>query len=298
MGRRGVSAGVALAACLLVSVATASAAGARKIDVHPGKRAIQKAINHAKNGDRLRLHKGHYRGGIVIDKKLTLRFSGPKGNAVIDGRCKTGRTIEVAHAGVVLRGLNVVGAAEGFGAFPSEIYWEGIPSGKAEGVFVKNTCDAEYGFNVFQSGHLTLTGNKAKGFTDAGIYIGGITNTGTGALRVDNNESRRNNRGIIVEDSAGGRVEVTDNDTDRNTLAGDGSPDGIFLTNSDGVLIERNFAGENGASGIHLNSSSDDNSLVENSAINNAGPGILNEGTGNCGSDNLGSVAGNPLVPC
>jgi parallel beta-helix repeat protein len=292
-------AGIVLVGCVLLAAWVAPAAIARKINVHPGKNAFTKAINRASNGDTLRIFEGRYRGGVEIDKKLTLRAVGPNGRPLIDGRCLANKAITVTHPGVVLRGLKVVGAATGFGSFPSEIYYEGVSTGRVEDVRVGDTCgDVEYGINVFQSGHLKIVGNRTTGFTDAGVYIGGITDTGTGALRVDNNESRRNNRGIIVEDSAGGRVEITENDADHNALTGEGSPDGIFLTNSDGVLIQKNFAGQNGASGIHLNSTSDGNSLVDNSAIGNPGPGILNEGTGNCGSGNLGSVAGNPLVPC
>src|SRR5262249_62027668 len=109
------------AAIALVAMAAiaASPASARKINVHPGKRAIQKALGRAHSGDTLRLHKGHYRGGLKIQKKIKLVGAGKK-RPVIDGRCEVNDTIRVEKAGVLLDHLKVVGADKGHGQFPSD----------------------------------------------------------------------------------------------------------------------------------------------------------------------------------
>lgn len=269
---------------------------ARKINVHPGKDAIQKAIDRASDGDKLRIHKGRYRGSVDVTKRVKLVGAGGK-RPVLDGRCRTNATLTVAESGVVLKGLKVVGATEGFGPFPSEVLYTGIPGGRAEELLVKDSCDAEYGINVFQSGHLTLTDNNAKGFSDAGYYIGGITDTGGEPLRVEKSEAEGNNRGVIVEDSAGGDIRIEKNALQGNTAPGDNAPAGIFLTNSDGVLIQENAVRSNGI-GIHLNPTSDGNSLIRNAAEGQT-PDLLNEGSGNCGSENaFASSSGNPLLPC
>lgn len=298
MTPRGACAGFALAACALAALAFAPLALARKVNVHPGKNAIPKAMKRAHAGDTLKIHKGTYRGGFAVRKELKLVGSA-KHLPVIDGRCATNRTITVAHDGVTLDRLEVVGADEGFGQFPSEVYYEGIGDGRSGNLVVRDTCDAEYGINVFQSGNLEIENNTASGFSDAGIYIGAITDTHGGVLRVSTNTSTGNNRGIIVEDSAGGEISIQLNLTKDNTLPGDGAPDGIFLTNSDGVRIDGNTATGNGVSGIHLNPTSDNNVLRVNTAIGQP-MDLFNEGSGNCAAtgNTFGTTAGNPLPSC
>jgi parallel beta-helix repeat protein len=295
-------AGIVLVGCVLLAAWAAPTAMARKINVHPGKNAIPRAIDEADSGDTLRVHRGHYDGGFEVTKPVKLVGVGKK-RPVIDGRCQVNTTITVGVRGVALKRLKVTGADEGFGSFPSEVFFGGIQKGQARSLVLEDTCDAEYGINVFQSGHLEIKNNTATGFSDAGIYIGAITQTGpSGVLNVARNDSHGNNRGIIVEDSGGNAViAIGRNKTDRNALPGEGSPDGIFLTNSDTVQLTHNSADNNGGSGIHLNSTSDDNLVENNSAHQNGGPDLLNEGTGNCFdfNDNVfGTTAGNPLVPC
>jgi parallel beta-helix repeat protein len=271
-------------------------AQARKLNVHPGKKAIPRAIKRAHSGDKLRIHKGRYRGGFEVTKRLKLVGVG-KTPPVIDGRCKTNRTLTVAHGRVVLDGLEVVGADGSAGEFSSEVFYQGIRSGRAEDLLLEDTCDAEYGINVFASGHLKLTGNAAEGFSDAGFYIGGITDTQGKPLLVQNSAAQGNNRGVIVEDSAGGDVRIEHNALQNNTAPGENAPSGIFLTNSDGVLIEENALQNNGI-GIHLNPTSDANRLIMNAAQGQA-PDLLNEGAGNCGSGNaFVTTAGLPLAVC
>ena len=58
------------------------------------------------------------------------------------------------------------------------------PSGRISDSLLRDTCDAEYGVNVFDSGRSTVVGNRTRGFSDAGFYVGGIRSTGSGVLRV------------------------------------------------------------------------------------------------------------------
>src|SRR5216117_1972298 len=190
----------------------------RVFQVHPGQ--LHGALLAATDGDTLILHHGHYRGLYTIRERLRLIGARDEARPVIDGGCRARVTLEVEGNGVRLRHLEVIGAAEGFGPVPAEIEIVNVQQGRFSDLLLRDTCDAEYGVNIFETGPLTVVGTKSIGFSDAGIYVGGITRTGTGAVRVVRNQSKRNNRGIVVEDSAGGRIEVTSNEFDANTLAG------------------------------------------------------------------------------
>ena len=97
---------------------------------------------------------------------------------VINGDCGTRVTISVTSAGVTLRRLKVVGASEGFGSYPAEVDFNQVNTGRARGLVVRDTCDAQYGINVFDTGPVQIVNNRARGgFSDAGIYIGGIQDT-------------------------------------------------------------------------------------------------------------------------
>lgn len=275
------------AVALLVIVAAGGAANSRSrvIHVHPGQ--LKAALERASNGDKLVVHAGHYRGAFTIDKRLRIVGAPGEPRPLIDGRCRTNLTLAVRQDGVVLDRLEVIGADEGFGPFPSEVDFRAVASGRASRLLVRDTCDAEYGINVFLSRRVAVSGNRGFGFSDSAIYIGGITTTGDGALRVVDNTALRNNRGIIIEDSAGGRIRVEANTVRDNTLAGEGEPSGIFLHNSDGVLLRANQAFRNAVYGVHLDPNSDRNRLFDNHAAQNPRGNFLDEGSGNCGARNL-----------
>ena len=187
---------------MLALLLFAGAAEAKKIQVKPKRDAIQKAIDKAKRGDTLVIHEGRYPGAIAVNKKLTLKKAKGEKRPLIDGQCKTQRTILIAAERVALSGLKVTGAAEGFGSFPSSVDFQGIDRGSVDDLVLRNTCgSAEYGVNVFQGGNIEVTDSNAKGFTDAGVYIGAITDTSSGPLIVSGNEAerqqpRRHRRGL------------------------------------------------------------------------------------------------------
>ncbi len=274
------------------SEGAAAGAGGRTLQVHPGE--LKSKLAASRDGDTLVVHRGHYRGAITIEHRIRLVGAARERRPLIDGLCSTRATILVRHGGVTLRHLTSVGADEGFGNFPSEVDFSGLPSGRAVDISVRDTCDAEYGINVFGSERIDVIGNRGHGFSDSVIYIGGISSTGTGVLRVSDNEAFGSNRGIIIEDSAGGDLRFKGNRIHDNRIGGEGVPSGIFVHNSDGVLISGNIVVDNGSYGVHLDPSSDGNRLFGNVVLRNPKGNFRDEGSGNCGAGNRP----NPFSPC
>jgi parallel beta-helix repeat protein len=289
---------LAMGAVLAVAVLPGAALAKKKrkpgLYVEPGPDAIAKAIDRAKAGQTIRIRRGRYHEALVIDKPVRLMAAG-RVRPVIDGDCGTRITVEVDSPGVILRRLKVVGADEGFGVYPAEVDFSGVNSGRARGLIVRDTCDAEYGINVFDTGPVEIVNNEARGgFSDAGIYIGGISNTLGGALRVRDNVSHGSNRGAILEAIlAPADVRVTANRLQSNGNPGIGAPTGLFLHQADGVLIFGNHVRDNGVYGIHLDPGSDSNRLLNNSLSGNP-TNFLDQGAANCGSGN----AGFSIFPC
>lgn len=285
--------GIFLLTLAAVLMAPASAA-AKDIHVRPGD-GLQKAVNDASPGDVLRIHGGHYNptGGLTVNKRLTL--VGYNARPRIRGNCNTTYTVRAQHNKVVLNHLKVVGAN-----YAEVDYRDGAEGGKAKDLKVEAKCEGvEYGVNIYQAGAMEVVDNIGSGYEDAAIYVGDISDTGGGTLTVDSNEGFGNNRAIIIEDSnaASQDIAVTNNNAHDNTLAGVGTPAGIFLTNSVGVLLSANLSNDNGTYGFHLVSNSDNNVFNGNTATGNGTASFFADGgsTGNCGSANTGfSLPGCP----
>jgi parallel beta-helix repeat protein len=296
MSRRSYLAGpIVLAAALL-----AGQADAATIKVKPGPNAIQKAVDKADPGDRLLVKRGTYREDVLVDKRLRIIGKGGK-PPVINGRCRTDRTIDVVADGVTLRHLKVKGAESDPGSGYT-VNLIGVESGTFRDLVLKESCDANpayYGVNVFDTGALAITGIEASGgFVDAGIYVGSIGDAGSKPFRIARNEAFGNNIGILIEDSvAEANILVRDNSTRGNDLPGLSTPAGILVRRSDGGRYFDNVANRNGEYGIHLlddgGNTSDDNMLNGNTASSNGVEDFFDEGTGNCGSGNSF-----PIDPC
>jgi parallel beta-helix repeat protein len=245
------------------------------IEVFPGLNAIRSALQGANPGDTLNIHAGTYneRVNVLVDN-VTLQSAGD-GEVVIDASCTPGTTLDVSANGVTLRGLTVIGAG---GVVPMEInFGSQADRGRVLDTTVQDTCgDAEYGVNVFRGGSIQIIGVTASGFSDAGIYVGAITSTPTGPLTVMGNESFDNVRGIIIENSEGGQIDVRGNSVHDNQITG------IWITNSDGVRIRRNDVVDNGMSGIELDAFSDHNQIRQNTTSGHTYDLANDGGTGNC----------------
>ncbi len=286
-GCRALRAALAVGGCGAALALLASPAAAKKkqvIDVKPGKAdAIQRAVDRAQPGTTIRIARGRYPENVVIAKKLSLVAAG-KSRPIVDGGCETQFTISVRHAGVILRHLKVVGADEGFGPFPAEVDFTDVAAARAEGLVLRDTCDAEYGINVLRSAGIVMVDNEARGgFSDTGIYIGAITSGVEGApgpLIAKRNLSYGNNRGIIVEDSGDVDMRITGNVLHNNDA-------GLYVTASNGVLFRGNTIHDNASYGMHFVNGSADNRIDDNSFSDNGSDFLDEGGPGNCGSGNM-----------
>jgi parallel beta-helix repeat protein len=264
-------------------------AGAATFNVDPGRNAIQRAVNKADDGDVIRVHRGKYREDVVVDKAVHIVGVG-KRRPRITGRCRTDRVIDVQSGGVTLERLRVRGAAHLY-----TINMLGIPSGTVKNVAMRETCRgadaALYGINVFGAGPLELRNNDAKGFTDAGIYVGQMDAPGAEPLVIANNDMHGNNIGILVEFGQGGRdIHVLNNRASKNKLEGAAAKTGILLREEDDVLVQGNRTIDNGTFGIHVDADSDDNVINNNVASSNP-TNFLDQGQNNCGSGNSFAIA-------
>jgi parallel beta-helix repeat protein len=282
-------AAVAAVACVLGALA--APAGAKTIHVrakHDG--ALGRAIDRANAGDRLVVHKGTYSEAVVIDKRLRIVGRKKKGHKhgrkpVIDAGCGPFTGVDVTAESATLRRLKIRGGDE------YTLDTSFVERATARQLRLIDECDAEYGINVYNGGAIQILDNRASGYSDAGIYVGGITNTQGDTLLVEGNDSFGNNRGLIVEDSylSTSRIRVADNRFHDNTLAGVGDPSGIFVHNSDHVTFVDNAAQANGLYGIDLDSNSDLNRLFNNTFTGNPVP-VRDQGGDNCGSGNAPNV--------
>jgi parallel beta-helix repeat protein len=273
---------LALAAVQIPGVASASPRSV--IEVFPGKHALAKALASAASGDVLNLHAGTYRDAITISKtNITIRSAGD-GAVTIDGRCAQTATIQVDANGFGLEGPLTV---KGGGFY--EVDFVLVSSGSIGGVTLKDSCGAaEYGVNLFQTGPLKVVGNTATGFDDAGVYVGGIFDTGSDQLLVSDNEVYNSSRGIIVEDSFNVDIMVLANNLHDNVTSG------IHLTNTDGIVVRGNQAMNNGIYGIDLDLNSDNNRVVRNTALGNEFD-LANAGNGNCFKRNTYDSSQGPI---
>ena len=279
-------------AVVVLGLAPATAQAAKgKIEVRPGPDAIADALDRAKDGQVLRIHRGRYDEALTIGKRVKLVGVG-KRRPVVDAGCATPTTIEVQADGVRLNGLKVVGAATA-----TEVNFIRVSGGRASELVLRDTCDAEYGINVNDTGPMAIVKSKAFGFDDAGFYIGAIRSTPGGSIRLARSESFDNLRGVIVEDSAGGDIRIRRNlFTDNDVFVGELLPTGALITKSEGVLVEENAVTDNGTFGLRLTPDSSGNRINDNLLLGNP-VDIRNEGSGNCGAGNE-FLTGDTLPPC
>jgi parallel beta-helix repeat protein len=277
-------------AIVVVGCALVPAAGAKTIHVRAKQNdAINKAIDRASPGDRLVVHKGTYKDPVVVNKRVRIvgkkkRHGRKSKKPVIAAGCGPGTAVDVTADASSLRRLKIRGGND----FSIDMSF--VDSGKARQLRLIDACEALYGINVFDSGPVQVLQNRASGYLDAGIYVGGITNTDGSTLLIEGNDAFDNNRGLIVEDSvlSTQRIRVAGNRFHDNTIPdppGEGDPAGIFVHNSDGVTFDANAVHGNGFYGIHLDSASNDNRLFDNHFSGNPTP-VFDQGTGNCGSGN------------
>ena len=280
---------------ILGSLAAPAAAGSRKdkINVFPGKGALQRGLDRAGPGDVIRVHRGRYGGPVVIDEPITVKGVG--GRVVIDGKCQTQTVVEVQSDDVTLRGITVQGAHAESGASSIEVNVAFVGGFRAREMVFRNTCDALYGLNLYQTGTgVVITDSVGHGFSDTAFYVGDIHQ---GSVIVQNNKSSNNLYGYIVENSDPGTVTVTGNQATANRT-GD-LPSGIFVHNSDGAVITDNVIRDSGTYGIHVDATSEANQILNNIISGSGALDGLDEGTGNCWNGTVtGTRQPDPLPTC
>ncbi len=262
---------------LLALPATAASARTREqIDVFPGRHALAKALAQAQPGDSLQLHTGTYRDSVTITTPDIVIEAAGDGPVTIDGRCQEFETIEVEADNVTLEGGITVA-----GGITYEINEVGSRSGIIDGLTMTNTCrSGTFGIDVQIAGALSISSNTMSGFGGGGINLMSITDTGSSQLLIASNQVVGSGRGIIVADSAGGDIHLLDNRLNGNTFSG------VYLQNSDGVLVEHNATKNDGSYGIQVDADSDNNVISLNTATGNQFDLGNLGGTGNCFENN------------
>ncbi|MGH2961488.1 MAG: right-handed parallel beta-helix repeat-containing protein [Solirubrobacterales bacterium] len=281
-----------------ILAAAGPAVGAEKrkgIHVRPGQDAISRALARADDGDVLRIHKGRYPEAFTVEESVKLVAAGNR-RPVIDARCEERFAVAVRADDVRLKRLKVIGADADSG-FPTEVDFNGVTGGRAKDLVLRDTCDAEYGINVFDTGAMEIVDSRAHGFDDAGFYVGQITSTPTGPIRVRRSEAYGNLRGVIVENSTGGDIRVARNDLhDNNINFSNALGTGVLILNSDSVLVKSNDVSDNAGFGLHVSADAGANVINDNVFVGNP-LDIFDQGTGTCGTGNI-STTGDSIPPC
>lgn len=273
---------IGLLAGVLAGPARASTSAV--IDVFPGSNAIRTALQQANAGDTLNIHTGNYPETITVNKNGIRFQAAGDGPVTVDGRCN-GSTFEVNANGVQIVGLSIIG-----GRFYN-LDFDTVSNGVASGNRLRRTCpNTEYGINLFRTGAMTIENNVAIGFQDAGIYIGLITDTGSGTLLASGNNLHGNDRGMIVEDSTGVSLVVFGNSSHDNMN------DGIFLHNSDGIDVRMNRTMRNGFAGIELDLDSDNNMVRQNRSRGQTYDLANDGGSNNCFINNQYQTSFGPIA--
>jgi hypothetical protein len=204
---------------IAASAAATPAAGATTIVIGPGQ-SIQRAVNHARPGDTIRLKPGVYHQSVQIRTNgITLRGSGASsGGTVLEPPKSVPRTLcnaafgpsgicilarDVTSKGVVIKqvrndtvtGLAVTGFAGngvfGYGTEGMTVTW------------VAAVNDGGYGISRFSSTRTLFAHDIASGNSEAGFYVGDSPDADT---VVRDNVATGNQSGIFVRHAREVRV--------------------------------------------------------------------------------------------
>jgi len=214
--------------------------------------SIQAAIDDADPCDTITVGSGTYDEVLTIDKALTLAGQ-DRDTTTIDGGGSSGDVIQVSANYVNISGFTVTGAGG-----------TGNP-------------DYDSGVRVSNAQHCRIEQNRCTGNNRTGIYVENSNNN----TIIDNDCSANDYYGI--------RLSWADYNTVQDNTCTDNSV-GIYLTgaSSENDLIHNTYLGS-GNSAIMLDSSSNNNTIAENTCSNcsNQGEGIrVHSSTGNTLKDN------------
>jgi hypothetical protein len=186
--RRTLSASVGTVAVLagLASFAPSSQAAPagghhRRVHVVLPGHSIQRAVDHARPGDVIKLKAGHYDGGVLVRKRLTIEGAGDR--TVL----RPGRKDHCAKAKVPGQGICVVGWAKHpvRGVTVKDLTVEKFKDTGVFGIYtdrftvkhVLSKKNGEYGITEFRSTRGRFVYNRViDNREDAGLYVGDIQN--------------------------------------------------------------------------------------------------------------------------
>ncbi|WP_165978056.1 right-handed parallel beta-helix repeat-containing protein [Actinomadura darangshiensis] len=205
----------------LASLAPASQADARKGRTHvvkPGH-SVQAAVDRAKPGDTIRLKAGHYAGGILVRKRLTIRGEGNK--TVVS----PGHRDHCAKAGAAGMGICVIGRAKHpvKGVTIRNLTVRDFKGTGVHGMYTDRLAvmavlakkNGEYGIAEYRSTRGSFRWNwTLDNAEDAGLYVGDTANAHGTAVAW--NHSSGNTLGVLVRHAH--HVKVHDNEITANCV--------------------------------------------------------------------------------
>ncbi len=252
-------------------------------------KSIKKALEKAKDGDKIIVHKGTYKEGtIIIDKKI--RFIG-KDYPVIDGE-KIDEVVSIKSGDVLMKGFKVINS--GYAAMKDPC---GIKVYNESNVIIEDNILDNNFFGIYiQNGkNCIVRNNKVKAYAVKEQQIGnGIHAWKSENLKIENNEIIGHRDGIYFEFVYHSTIKnnkaknnlryglhfmFSHNDTyESNTFTNNGA--GVAVMYSRNVTMFKNTFDENwgdSAYGLLLKELSD--SQIENNRFVQNTTGIYLEGT-------------------
>ena len=259
------------------------------MQVHAGH-SVQHAITGRARGDVIDVHPGTYRGRLLVDKKLTIEGVG-KARPVFDAKCDATTRSRSTHGGVTSSTSRSMGADEGFGDFPAEVFFIGVASGRASTCGPSTPATPNTGSRRSRPGRSRSPTTTAAASATPAIYIGTINDTLGGTLaRVPATTAVHNSRGIIVEDSLAAHGHPGSQERlerQHHSPAVRARPTASSCTTHDGIDVVKNTADGNDYAGYHADANSDHNHFAGNEASDNSKDYVDDHGgRSNCGSGN------------
>lgn len=245
-----------LLAVLLVSIPTPRAQ-ARTLVVGRDAETLAETLAAARDGDRVQVPEGTWRGPVRIDARLTI-----EGPGTIDGG-GAGTVVTVAAAGVVLRRLTIQHGGANLSRRDACVYAE--PTARGVTIEDNQVRDCAFGIWIHQTPEARVLDNRVTGRAEArptdrgnGIHL-----FDADGVLVRGNEVRDSRDGIYVsatDDSVfernrvvGQRYGVHYMYSYRNTLRGNVANHnigGFALMESRDLLVEDNVATDNERVGL------------------------------------------------
>lgn len=186
----------AISSAFVLTLLCASALAA-DVNVEPGAHTLVRAIENAKDGDRLLLKRGVYGGGFTLTKSISIEGDG---HAHVMGN-EIGSVIRVDVPDVTISGLKLTGSGSDHQTIDSGVQ---LTKKATNAVVRNNRMEGNlYGVDIHGAKDAVVEGNTIIGRQDRlmnrrgnGIYV-----WNSPGARVDNNKVRFGRDGIFVNSS-------------------------------------------------------------------------------------------------